>query len=168
MAKIKKRNKKYNPNNHRCDPGSLDMAIRLVKPVEDDTKQTLMLDNHAAIEAFTNGTAQKRHFDILASTVDVSLMILNSLFQDSGEHKEAVKAGWEGMVRARERYKATGGRLGLDGQAISAIKRVCDIYEAIIDQVTGKELLEYYRVRENHVRSGNFYKGPSSAYKEAA
>ena len=162
----KKRNKKYNPNNHRRDPGSLDMAIRLVKPVEEDSKRTLMLDNHAAIEAFSHGKAQKWHFDILASTVDVSLMILNNLFQDASEYKADVKAGWEGMVRARERYKQTH-KLGLDGEAFNALKRTCEIYEAVISNVTGAELLKFYKARELAIKGGNYFKGDQDLKRAA-
>ncbi len=168
MKRKQKRNKKYNPNNHRRDSQAIDRAISLVLPLEEDAKQTLLLDVHSAISAFTAGQAQRKHFDILASTVDVSMMILINLFKDSEALREEVKLGWEGMVRARQRYKHTDGRLGLDGAAFNAIKRVCEIYEAIINDVTGKELLDFYRAREIAIEKGNYYKGDETEYQKAA
>lgn len=153
---MKKRNKSYKPK--QVNPMSFDMAIRMVKPVEDDTKVRLSLDNHSAIEAFRNGVADKCHFDTLASTVDVTLLMLNNLFAEANDLKAEVMQGWQGMVRARERYKKTQ-KLGLDGEALTAIKRVCEIYEEAISQVTGAELLAFYRARELAIKGGNFYKG---------
>lgn len=168
MKKNQKRNKKYNPKNHRRDPSSVDMVIRLVKPLEEDTKQSLLLDIHSAIIAFDARKAKRKHFDILACTVDVSMLILINLFENSEALREEVKLGWEGMVRARHRFTRTDGRLGLDDAGFEAIKRVCAIYEAIIDNVTGKELLDFYRARQIAISRGNYYKGDDAVYQKAA
>lgn len=168
MKRKQKRNKKYNPSNHRRDPQAIDRAISLVLPLEEDAKQTLLLDVHSAIIAFDARRAKRKHFDILASMVDVSMLILINLFKDSESLREDVKLGWEGMVRARKRFVRTDGRLGLDEDGFDAIKRVSEIYEAIINHVSGKELLDFYRAREIAIEKGNYYKGDETEYQKAA
>lgn len=152
----KKRNKAYRPK--PVNVLAFEKAIRLTKPIDDKAKMKLSIDNHVAIEAFAKGVADKAHFDTLASTVDVSLLLLNGLFEDEKTLKAEVKHGWLGMVRARERFK-TASKLGLDGQALTAMKRVCEIYDALIENVTGAELLSFYAARESAIRSGNYFKG---------
>jgi len=167
MATKKKRTKKYNPTQHRKDPLSFDLAIRLSRKVDDKTKDDLAKDVHAAILAFESGVAQRVHFDILASTVDVTLMLLNNLFDGNAELTAEVRLAWEGMVRARDRFNNLG-KLGLDGQALTAVKRLCAIYDAVIGSITGKELLDFYRQRELAVRHGNYFKGTFEDLKKAA
>ena len=157
---MKKRNKKYKPK--RVDILSFDMAIRMVKPVEDDAKKRLSIDNRTAIEAFINGVADKIHFDTLASTVDVTLLMLKNLFNDPPELVEEVMEGWHGMVRARARFEKSQ-RIGFDGEALNALRRVCDIYEVAVSNVTGAELLGFYKARSIAIANGNYYKGEEKA-----
>lgn len=153
---MKKRNKKYKPK--PINIKAHETAIKLVKPVNGEAKQTLSLDNYTALEAFAKGVARKGHFDTLASTVDVTLMLLNSLFEGSHELQLEVKQGWLGLVRARERYK-TIEKIGLDGPAYKALERVCQIYDEVIENVTGYELMAFYRARDEQIAKGNYYKG---------
>ena len=161
----KKRNKKYHPK--PVNPLAFEQTVRLVKPVEEESKIKLSLDNHAAIEAFARGAADKAHFDCLASTVDVTLLMLNNLFEGADDLKAEVKEGWAGMVRARDRYKETE-KLGLDGQAYSAMKRVCDIYDEVVNNVTGAELVGFYRARDFAIKNGNYYKGNAADLEKLA
>lgn len=153
---MKKRNKKYKPK--PINIKAHETAVKLVKIVDSDASATLSLNNHVAIEAFSKGVADKGHFDTLASTVDVTLLMLNGLFDDAADLKAEVRQAWLGMVRARDRYKTTN-KLGLDGQAFTAVKCVCDIYDEVINNVTGAELMAFYRARHLAIQGGNYYKG---------
>lgn len=152
----KKRTKKYNPNKKKININSAYEAINLMKPVRDESKNRLALDSYSALDAFTKRIAEKSHFDILASTVDLSMMLSNNIFDKS--FKDEIDLARAGMIRCRERFIKTG-QLGFDGEAYNAIKFVIELYNEQLNHVTCAEVIKFMKQRENHIRSGNFYKG---------
>lgn len=153
---MKKRQKKYNPNKHALNRNSAFETINLVQPVREDSKNRLSLDAYAALDAFTKRIAQKSHFDVLASTVDLAMMLSKNLF-DNALMEEIMQAR-EGMIRCKDRFIRTGA-LGFDGEAYNAIKYAIEIYAEQLNHVTGAEVMKFMKARENHIRSGNFYRG---------
>ena len=149
-----KRRKKYKPKG--INVNAVEAVVTLAKPVKEDSKFKLQADIDIALLAFTKGVATKYHFDTLASTVDVSLIADQSAF-DNVYHDDIMKAR-EGMIRCRERFMKTG-KLGLDGEALQAIKTVAYIHRQQLDNLTGAELLQMYRARHYHIQSGNYYRG---------
>jgi hypothetical protein len=153
---MKKRNKKYNPERHSKDKLAAFHAINLSMPVSDNAKSQLLIGIHTALKAFTNGVAEKVHFDTLASTVDLTMMMSKSLFEMA--YWEEINYARDAMIRCRERFARTG-KLGLDGEALNAIKFVIQLHDEQLSQVTGAEVLAFMKARANHIRSGNFYRG---------
>lgn len=149
-----KKRKQYKPKG--INPNSAFDAIRLSKPVCKESNEKLTLDAYLALEAFTKGVAKKAHFDILASTVDLAMMLDNTHFD--GSCKDEIDYARAGMIRCKDRF-IDKDVLGLDGEAYNAIKYVIEVYAEQLKQVTGAEVVQMAKVREQHIRSGNFYKG---------
>jgi hypothetical protein len=62
------------------------------------------------------------------------------------------------MIRCRERF-ARSGKLGLDGEGITAIKFAIELHEEQLSNVTGAEVMKFMETRTKHIRSGNYYRG---------
>ena len=154
---MKKRNKKYNPTRHSKDKLAAFHAINLAMPVSDNAKSQLLIGIHTALKAFTNGVAEKVHFDTLASTVDLTMMMSKSLFEMA--YWEEINEARDAMIRCRERFARTG-KLGLDGEGITAIKFAIELHEEQLSNVTGAEVMKFMETRTKHIRSGNYYRGP--------
>ena len=101
----KKRDKKYRPRN-AADPNSLFNAINLAKPISEEKRNLLEIGIRTALDAFTKGQAIKYHFDTLASTVDLTMMMANTLF--NGDYANEIHPARYAMIRCRERYIRTG------------------------------------------------------------
>lgn len=151
---MKKRNKAYKPRG--INPNAVNDTIRLAMPVSIDSRDRLEIDARLAVEAFTDGVAQKMHFDILASTVDLSMMLDNTLFE--GAYHAQIELARQGMIRCKNRFIRTSA-LGLDGEGYNDIKHVIEIYAEQLKQVTGAEVVKMMKAREQNIRSGNFYHG---------
>jgi hypothetical protein len=162
---MKKRNKKYNPERHNKDKLAAFHAINLSMPVSDNAKSQLLIGIHSALKAFTNGVAEKVHFDTLASTVDLTMMMSKSLFEMA--YWDEINEARDAMIRCRERFARTG-KLGLDGEGITAIKFAIELHEEQLSNVTGAEVMKFMETRTKHIRSGNFYKGAEVKQMEAA
>lgn len=150
--------KQYKPRG--INPNAIHDTIRLAMPVSIDSREKLELDARLAIEAFTDGVAKKAHFDILASTVDISMMLSNTLFE--GAYSEEIENARQGMIRCKNRFIRTSA-LGLDGEGYNDIKYVIEIYAEKLKQVTGAEIMKIMKAREQNIRSGNYYHGERKA-----
>jgi hypothetical protein len=159
---MKKRNKKYNPNKNQASANALFDAINLSKPIDAERQDRLAIGIHTSLKAFTSGNAEKSHFDTLASTVDLSMMFNANLFDAPDSVKHGVNLARDALIRCRERYIRTK-KLGLDGEGLSAIKFVIALHEEQLKNVTGAEVLSFLKKRDNHIRSGNYYKGGIAA-----
>jgi len=162
---MKKRNKKFNPNKHLVNRNSAFEAINLAKPVREDSKSRLVLDAYSALDAFTKRIAEKAHFDVLASTVDMGMMLSQNVFDNA--HMEEITAAREGMMRCKDRFIRTGA-LGFDGEGYNAIKFVIELYAEQLNHVTGAEVIKFIKTRESHIKSGNFYRGAEVRQMAAA
>lgn len=162
---MKKPRKKYNPNKHAVNPNAAFDAINLSRPVDDSRIDRLEIGIRTSLDAFTKGVADKAHFDTLASTVDLSMMIDKTIF--GGVFFDHINHARDAMIRCRERFARTG-KLGLDGEGLNAIKAAIEIHAEQLKQVTGAELLKFLKTREQHIRSGNYYKGPQQELRAAA
>lgn len=152
-----KRRKKYKPKGININ--AVETVVTLAKPVQENSKVKLQADIDIALLAFTKGVATKYHFDTLASTVDVAMIADQSTFNQV--YRDEIMKAREGMIRCRERFIKTG-KLGLDGEALQAIKTVAYIHRQQLDNITGAELLQMYRARHFHIQSGNYYKGSNN------
>ena len=153
---MKKRTKRYNPNKHALNPNAAFDAINLSRPVNDERIGRLEIGIRTSLEAFVDGVAKKDHFDTLASTVDLSMMMANTLFE--GAYIYNINLARDAMIRCRERFARTG-KLRLDGNGFQDLKYAIEIHQAQLKQVTGAELLKFLKTREHHIRSGNYYRG---------
>jgi hypothetical protein len=153
---MKKRNKKYNPERHSKDKLAAFHAINLSMPVSDNAKSQLLIGIHSALKAFTNGVAEKVHFDTLASTVDLTMMMSQTLFERA--YWDEINLARNAMIRCRERF-AQKGKLGLDGPAYEDLKLAIAIHEEQLSHVTGAEVMKFMETRTRHIRSGNYYRG---------
>lgn len=151
----KKRTKKFNPKKHSVVVNSAFLAISLSKPISENSKSQLSIGILTALDAFTKGHAEKCHFDTLAATVDLSMMLAKNLFQNA--YIDEITEAREGMIRCKDRFINTG-KLGFDGEALNSIKFVIQLHDEQLSQVTGAEVLAFMKARANHIRSGNFYR----------
>jgi hypothetical protein len=156
----KKRVKKYNPNKHARSATAVFDAINLSRPIDPARQDRLAIGIHTALEAFTKGVADKSHFDTLAATVDLSMIFNSNLFNAPDEVVHGVTLARDALIRCRERYIRTK-KLGLDGEGLTAIKFAIELHEEQLKNVTGAEVLGYLKKRDDHIRSGNFYRGES-------
>ena len=157
---MKKRSKKYNPNNHRLSVDSYLRAIRLSKPVTEDSKVLLNEQIHAALVAITKGVGKPEHFDVLASTVDIVFMMSMNLFDNA--YADEITAARQAMFRLKDRFQRHG-VFGFDGEGYNAIKALITIHDEVMNNVTGDEMLRFMRARANAIKSGNYYKGEGIA-----
>ena len=161
--KIKKRDKKYQPNKHRLDKNSAFKTIRLSKPIQEDSKQELNAHIHAALDAISKGFGQPAHFDVLASTVDVVYMMAENLFQNA--YADEIEAARQSMFRLKDRFHKTS-KFGFDGAGYNAVKQIVLIHDEMMNQVTGAEMLAFMKARAHALKNGNYYR--SEHEKEAA
>ena len=162
---MKKRQKKYNPNKHKVDPNSAFMAISLSKPVSDTAKVELITGIHLAIKAFASGMANPANFDTLAQTVDLSMMLSQNIFERA--YMNEILDAREAMFDCKERYMRTG-KFGFSGTGFNAIKFVAELHEEQLNHITGAEVMKFLEKRKNHIRSGNYYRGPQQEMRAAA
>ena len=146
--------KQYKPR--AINPNAIHDTIRLVMPVSEYSREKLELDARLAVEAFTDGVAEYAHFNILASTVDLAIMLDKKWFQ--GAYHAMIENARQGMIRCKNRLIRTNA-LGLDGEGYNDIKHVIEIYAEQLKQVTGAEVVKMMKAREQHIRSGNYYHG---------
>lgn len=151
----KPRNKQYNPNKHHVNVNSAFDAINLSKPVTPYSQVKLNEAIHGALEAITKGIGEPAHFDVLASTVDVVFMMSMNLFQDAYA-KEILKARMA-MFRLKDRFHAHG-IFGFDGEGYQAIKELIAIHDDVMKNVTGAEVLQFMKARQDAINRGNFYR----------
>jgi len=154
--KVKKRNKKYNPNNHRVKVSSVFDTIHLSMPVSEYSQVKLNQSIHGALIAITNGVGKPEHFDVLASTTDLVFMMTMNLFEDA--YKSEIENARQAMFRLKDRFHSTG-KFAFDGIGYTVIKELIAIHDQLIKQVTGAEVLQFMQARSNAIKSGNFYKG---------
>lgn len=150
-----KRTKKYNPKNHSINFNLVYEAISQSSLVGEEAKERLEIGIRSALLAFTNGVATKQHFDTLASTVDLTVMASATLFDNA--YMDDIQNARQAMIRCRERFIKTG-KMGLDGEGLTAIKQIIEIHNELINHVTGGEVLKFLQVRDQHIKSGNFYR----------
>ena len=162
---MKKRTKRYNPNKHAVNPNSAFEAINLVKPVRDDSKDRLALDAHFALKAFTSGVANKAQFDVLAYTVDMAMILSKNIFENA--HMEDITAAREGVIRCKDGFIDTE-KFHIDGQGRIDIAAAIEIFTEQLNHVTGAEVINFTKARDNHIRSGNFYRGKEVRQMAAA
>lgn len=151
---MRKRNKKYTPK--PVNPVAIYTTINLSKPVTDEQKATLHEEIDRALIAITLGNAGKYEFDVLASTVDLSMMMSQNLFERA--YWDEINQARNAMIRCRERYGKTG-RIALDGKGLNALKFVIEMHTEQLKQVTGAEVIAFMRKRDIEIRKGNFYRG---------
>jgi hypothetical protein len=152
---MKKRTKRYQ---HKViDRNAVFNAINLSKPISESAKSQLAIGINVALDAFAKGYAQKNHFDTLASTVDLAMMLSNTLFE--GAYMAEINLARDAMIRCRERFAKTG-KLGLDGEGYNAIKFAIQLHDEQLNNVTGAEVMKFMEKRAQHIRSGNYYRGP--------
>ncbi len=162
---MKKRQKKYNPNKHKVDPNSAFMAISLSKPVSDTAKVELITGIHLAIKAFARGMANPANFDTLAQTVDLSMMLSQNIFERA--YMNEILDAREAMFDCKERYMRTG-KFGFSGTGFNAVKFVAELHEEQLNHITGAEVIKFLEKRRDHIRSGNYYRGPQQEMRAAA
>ncbi len=148
--------KKYNPNKHRVSVDSYLRTIRLAKPIDDESKALLNEQIHAALLAITKGVGNVEHFDVLASTVDITFMMSMNLFDNA--YAEEIDDARQAMFRLKDRYHKFG-TFGFDGVGYQAIKELLAIHEEILNSVTGNEMLTFMGARQKALAGGNYYKG---------
>lgn len=153
---MSKPRKKYNPNKHRIDPNAAFTALRLSRPVQEESKVILSIGINTALGMFTKGIAQKCHFDTLAATVDLNMMLSQNIFQNA--YSDEITKARNAMIRCKDRFHKTG-KLGLDGEGYNAVKEAIAIHDQFVSEVTGAKILRFMKKRADHIVSGNFYKG---------
>jgi hypothetical protein len=160
---MKKRTKRY--QRKRINPNAAFNAINLSKPVSDNAKSQLAIGINVALDAFAKGYAQKNHFDTLASTVDLAMMLSNTLFD--GAYMAEINLARDAMIRCRERFVETA-KLRFDGEGYNAVKFAIQLHDEQLNHVTGAEVMQMMEKRAQHIRSGNYFKGRSEDLRVAA
>lgn len=160
---MKRRNKKYNPNKHHRYADTVFRTIRLSKPIQEDSKDMLNKQIHAALLAITKGAGEPCHFDVMASTVDVVFMMGMNLFNNAYEAE--IGAARQAMFELKDNFHKFG-KFAFTGQGYQSIKELIAIHDEMLNQVTGAEMLAFMNARANAINNGNFYK--SSHEKIAA
>jgi hypothetical protein len=148
--------KKYNPNKHRVSVDSYLRTIRLAKPIDDESKALLNEQIHAALLAITKGVGNVEHFDVLASTVDITFMMSMNMFDNA--YADEIDDARQAMFRLKDRYHKFG-TFGFDGVGYQAIKELLAIHDEILNSVTGNEMLTFMGARQKALAGGNYYRG---------
>lgn len=107
---------------------------------------------HVAIDAMTNGSANLTHFDTLVYAMNIAVILMEQGLGD--EDIELIRAAQDGLARAKQRY-LTRGKLGLDGDALQALKAAAIVHEAQIAVATHGELVDAINEMHARVERGN-------------
>lgn len=106
-------------------------------PLTEERQKNVVIAYHNAINAMTNGYADKVHFDTLAYALNIGgVLAANGIGEEYAELIPPAKAA---LNRCRDRWEKTG-KFGLDGEGLQAIKDVADLHRAQMEVTTLAEL----------------------------
>lgn len=107
---------------------------------------------HVAIDAMTTGSANLTHFDTLVYAMNIAVILMEQGLGD--EDIELIRAAQDGLARAKARYLDRG-KLGLDGDALQALKAAAIVHEAHVAVATRGELEDAINEMHARVERGN-------------
>lgn len=138
MATVKKkRTKRYTPRT--ASSGLHILAERVVahSPLPVEHRQNIAIDYYTALDAMIGGYASGKHFDTLVYAVNVARILADNGI--GGEYEGLVEPALLAMQRCKQRF-AHGGKYGLDGDGIQAMRAMAPLHEAQIEASTAREL----------------------------
>lgn len=158
-AAKKKRTKKYNPIKHAVNQNCVFDAISQSMPISKAKRDRLMLGIYTAFEALVKGKATTTQFNVISSTIDLSIMMSQNLFNCA--NMVFLFDGRDALIRCKKRYLKSR-RLGFEGFGITALRLAIMEHEDQLGLVTEFEYLQFAKKRDDHLRSGNYYKASES------
>ncbi|WP_025915814.1 hypothetical protein [Herminiimonas sp. CN] len=140
MSRVKKlRNKAYKPKCRSITGGLPIIANNRIKsiPLPEERRANVCIAYCQAIEAMTNGRATEYHLDTIIYALGIGVVLAENGI--GGDHIELLRDATAGARRTKERYLRTG-VIGLDGDALIAMRAVYDLHEAQLRLATHGEL----------------------------
>lgn len=113
-------------------------------PLPPENQTSTVTAYHVAIDAMTNGSANLTHFDTLVYAMNIAVILMEQGLGD--EDIELIRAAQDGLTR---------GKLGLDGDALQALKAAAIVHEAHVAVATRGELVDAINEMHARVERGN-------------
>jgi hypothetical protein len=110
---------------------------------------------HTAVDLMVAGQATLWNFDTLIHSTNVMCIIAEQMAPDL---LLIILPSLDGLSRARKRFQDTG-KIGLDGDALNALKAAADIHESLLEQCTAGELSDALEEAYRRVSVGHIFKG---------
>jgi hypothetical protein len=108
------------------------------------------------------GTANLNHFDTLVYAMNIAVILIEQGF--CRQDIELIRAAQDGLARAKARYLERG-KLGLDGDALQALKAAAIVHEAQIAVATRGELVAAIDEMHARVERGNIRQVVAQAFE---
>jgi len=124
-------------------------------PPQNQTNTVLAY--HVAIDAMTAGTANLNHFDTLVYAMNIAVILMERGL--GAEDIDLIRTAQDGLARAKQRYLEHG-KLGLDGDALKALKAAAIVHEAQVAVATRGELVDAINEMHARVERGNVRQAP--------
>lgn len=120
---------------------------------EEVTKHSVAF--HTAVDLMVAGQANLYNFDTLIHSTNVMCIISEEMAQDL---LPIVLPCLDGLARAKKRFHETG-KIGLDGDALTALKAAATLHEQLLNQCTAGELSDALEEAYRRVSAGHIFKG---------
>ena len=141
------RRARHKPDNRmRINPAAALNPIIMSTPLTPGETVTMKLKLRQAFESIRTGIGDKDDFDHMVISYNAWMVLAESV--DDGLCRQMLPAG-VAMMRAKERV-LTGKSLLWDGESIEPLQQFMDIYDAIIDSHSPKQIQD--AILEAHIR----------------
>lgn len=106
-------------------------------PMSCERQANVCIAYQQSIEAMTGGYAESYHLDTIIYALDIGVVLAENDL--GGDHIELLREAMAGIGRTKVRYLDTG-RMGLDGEALIAIRAAYDLHQEQMRLATMGEL----------------------------
>ena len=134
-------------------------ADRSSQPLTPERQGNVCIAYHQAIDAMIGGYAEEYHLDTIIYALGIGVVLADTGL--GAEHVELLRAAMAGAARTKDRYLA-GGRIGLDGDALAAIRAAYELHQEQIRVATLGELEA--AIAEMHRRVAETNLGPEETF----
>lgn len=129
VSKRDRKGKRYDPNRTIRRVVAAHTTRVEASPLTGSQQRDLGLAYHLSFQQMLNGGSETAWYS-LAGTLNVCLMLCERGF--GAEFENEIKAGMRALMRCKYRQQETGS-WALDGEGITAIRRVLELHDAQIE-----------------------------------
>lgn len=153
MSRSQKPRRKYDPNKWLRRTIANHGARVEASPLTDSQQRDLGLAYHLSFQQMLNG-GNEAAWHSLAATLNVCLILCERGF--GAEFEPEIKAGMRALMRTKYRQQETGS-WALNGNGITAIRRVLEIHDAQIEIAERGEIRAAINEVYARVMAGDIY-----------